>query len=73
MTRVARLVVELGAQRGGQVAGVAQWVRWRATWRRRVPRMAVGLIDEVFDALDEQTVRVPGTGTLDIVVLSLAR
>jgi hypothetical protein len=35
--------------------------------------MAVRLIDDVFDALDEQTVVVPGTGTLDIVVPSLAR
>jgi transposase len=31
------------------------------------------LIDEVFDALDEQTVVVPGTGTFDIVIPSLAR
>ena len=30
-------------------------------------------IDDVFDALDEQTVVVPGTGTLDIVIPSLAR
>lgn len=35
--------------------------------------MAVRLIDNVFDALDEQTVIVPGTGTLDTVVPSLAR
>jgi transposase len=35
--------------------------------------MAIRLIDEVFDALDEQTVVVPGTGTLDVVVPSLAR
>jgi transposase len=34
--------------------------------------MAPRLIDEVFDALDEQTVVVPGTGTLDVVP-SLAR
>ncbi len=33
--------------------------------------MATRLID-VFDALDEQTVVVPGTGTLDIVIPSLA-
>ncbi len=37
------------------------------------PRMATRLIDEVFDALDEQTVVVPGTGTLDLVIPSLAR
>jgi hypothetical protein len=34
--------------------------------------MAPRLIDEVFDAFDEQTVVVPGTGTLDVVP-SLAR
>lgn len=41
--------------------------------RPKAPRMAQRLIDEVFDALDEQTVIVPGTGTLDIVVPSLTR
>lgn len=41
--------------------------------RPKAPRMANRLIDDVFDALDEQTVVVPGTGTLDIVVPSLAR
>jgi transposase len=41
--------------------------------RPRAPRMAQRLIDEVFDALDEQTVVVPGTGTLDVVIPSLAR
>jgi transposase len=41
--------------------------------RPKAPRMAQRLIDDVFDALDEQTVVVPGTGTLDIVVPSLAR
>ncbi|CAM5345618.1 Insertion element IS110 uncharacterized 43.6 kDa protein OS=Streptomyces glaucescens OX=1907 GN=SGLAU_00260 PE=4 SV=1 [Streptomyces glaucescens] len=35
--------------------------------------MAQRLIDEVFDALDEQTVVAPGTGTLDLVIPSLAR
>ena len=35
--------------------------------RPKAPRMADRLIDDVFDALDEQTVVVPGTGTLDIV------
>ncbi len=35
--------------------------------------MAQRLIDDVFDALDEQTVMVPGTGTLDVVIPSLAR
>ncbi|MET8454054.1 hypothetical protein ABZV46_43870, partial [Streptomyces sp. NPDC005209] len=41
--------------------------------RPKAPRMATRLIDDVFDALDEQTVVVPGTGTLDIVIPSLAR
>lgn len=41
--------------------------------RPKAPRMAARLIDDVFDALDEQTVIVPGTGTLDIVSPSLAR
>ncbi len=41
--------------------------------RPKAPRMAQRLIDDVFDALDEQTVVVPGTGTLDVVVPSLAR
>ncbi|MEU5614961.1 IS110 family transposase, partial [Streptomyces sparsogenes] len=41
--------------------------------RPKAPRMAQRLIDEVFTALDEQTVVVPGTGTLDIVIPSLAR
>ena len=31
--------------------------------RPKAPRMAARLIDDVFDALDEQTVVVPGTGT----------
>ncbi|MFB7999934.1 transposase [Streptomyces sp. NPDC056002] len=39
----------------------------------KAPRMAARLIDEVFDALDEQTVVVPGTSTLDVVIPSLAR
>ncbi len=41
--------------------------------RPKAPRMAERLVDDVFDALDEQTVVVPGTGTLDVVVPSLAR
>ncbi|WP_374196697.1 hypothetical protein [Streptomyces sp. ISL-96] len=35
--------------------------------------MAERLVSDVFDALDEQTVIVPGTTTLDVVVPSLAR
>lgn len=41
--------------------------------RPKAPRMATRLIDDIFTALDEQTVVVPGTGTLDIVVPSLAK
>jgi transposase len=41
--------------------------------RPKAPRMAKRLIDDVFEALDEQTVVVPGTGTLDDVIPSLAR
>lgn len=41
--------------------------------RPKAPRMAARLIDDVFEALDEQTVVVPGTGTLDTVIPSLAR
>ncbi|EGG48600.1 IS110 transposase [Streptomyces griseoaurantiacus M045] len=35
--------------------------------------MVQRLMDGAFEALDEQTMVVPGTGTLDIVVPSLAR
>ncbi|MER7415162.1 IS110 family RNA-guided transposase [Streptomyces cacaoi] len=41
--------------------------------RPKAPRMAQRLIDDVLTALDEQTVVVPGTGTLDTVIPSLAR
>lgn len=41
--------------------------------RPKAPRTANLLIDDVFTALDEQTVVVPGTGTLDTVIPSLAR
>ncbi|CAM5574152.1 hypothetical protein KAURM247S_02719 [Kitasatospora aureofaciens] len=41
--------------------------------RPKAPRMAERLVDEIFDALDERTVVVPGTTTLDVVVPSLAR
>ncbi len=36
--------------------------------RPEAPRMTKRLIDDVFDALDAQTVVVPGTGTLDVVI-----
>jgi transposase len=41
--------------------------------RPKAPRMATRLIDDVFESLDEQTVVVPGTGTLDVIVPSLAK
>ncbi|MBY8847169.1 IS110 family transposase [Streptomyces sp. SP2-10] len=41
--------------------------------RPKAPRMATRLIDDIFAALDEQTVVVPGAGTLDIIVPSLAK
>lgn len=41
--------------------------------RPKAPPMAQRLIDDVFTALEEQTVVVPGTGTLDTVIPSLAR
>src|SRR5690606_14523640 len=41
--------------------------------RPRAPRMTERLVDDIFAALDEQTVVVPGTGTLDVIVPSLAK
>ncbi len=41
--------------------------------RPRAPRVAERLVHDIFDALDEQTVVVPGTGTLDVIVPSLAK
>jgi transposase len=41
--------------------------------RPKAPRMATRLVDDIFDALDEQTVVVPGTSTLDVIVPSLAK
>lgn len=41
--------------------------------RPRAPRMAERLVGDIFTALDEQTVVVPGTGTLDVIVPSLAK
>ncbi|MCP3770672.1 MULTISPECIES: IS110 family transposase [unclassified Streptomyces] len=41
--------------------------------RTRAPRMAERLVDDIFTALDEQTVIVPGTGTLGVIVPSLAK
>lgn len=43
--------------------------------RPRALRMAERLVDDIFTALDQQTVTVPGTGTgtLDVIVPSLAK
>jgi transposase len=41
--------------------------------RPKAPRMAQRLVDDIFTALDEQTVVVPGTNTLDVIVPSLAK
>ncbi|RCG16771.1 IS110 family transposase [Streptomyces diacarni] len=41
--------------------------------RPKAPRLAARLIDEVFDALDEQTVVVPGTEAAALIVPSLAQ
>ncbi|WP_306193206.1 IS110 family transposase [Streptomyces sp. MK5] len=41
--------------------------------RPRAPRMATRLVDDIFTALEEQTVVVPGTATLDVIVPSLAK
>ncbi len=45
--------------------------------RPKAPRMTARVIDEIFDALDEQPATVPrtgtGTGTVDVVIPSLAR
>ncbi|GGQ35368.1 hypothetical protein GCM10010233_61400 [Streptomyces pseudogriseolus] len=41
--------------------------------RPRAPRMTERLVDDIFTALHEQTVTVPDTGTLDVIVPSLAK
>ena len=69
-TAVTRLLERYGSPAGLRKAGRRRLVE---LIRPKAPRMAQRLVDEVFDALDEQTVVVPGTGTLDIVILSLAR
>ncbi|SFD64631.1 IS110 family transposase [Streptomyces aidingensis] len=40
--------------------------------RPRAPRMAERLVDDIFTALDEQTVTVPGTDTATLILPSLA-
>ncbi|WP_351235348.1 IS110 family transposase [Streptomyces sp. NPDC002133] len=41
--------------------------------RPKAPRMAERLVEEIFDALDEQTVVVPGTDAAALILPSLAR
>nr|WP_258565030.1 IS110 family transposase [Streptomyces sp. WELS2] len=41
--------------------------------RPRAPRMAERLVDDIFTALGQQTVVVPGTNTLDVIVPSPAK
>jgi hypothetical protein len=41
--------------------------------RPKAPCMAIRLIGDIFGALDERTVVVPGTGTLDIIMPSPAK
>ncbi len=67
--RAVLLAVEdhLGSPRSGRLDAIVH----RATALLGRPDDAE--IDEVFDALDEQTVVVPGTATLDLVIPSLAR
>ncbi|MDT0305313.1 IS110 family RNA-guided transposase, partial [Streptomonospora wellingtoniae] len=67
---VTWLLERYGSPTALRTAGRAELVE---AIRPTAPRMAARLIDEVFTALDEQTVVVPGTATLDIVIPSLAR
>ncbi|MFE2864918.1 IS110 family transposase [Embleya sp. NPDC059259] len=62
-------------ERHGSPAALRKAGRRRlvALIRPKAPRMAERLVNDIFDALDEQTVVVPGTTTLDTVVPSLAR
>jgi len=62
-------------ERHGSPAALRKAGRRRlvALIRPKAPRMAERLVNDIFDALDEQTVVVPGTPTLETVVPSLAR
>ncbi|MFF9352390.1 IS110 family transposase [Streptomyces sp. NPDC014734] len=78
--RLAHQAVTWLLERHGSPAALRKAGRRRLVEviRPKAPRMAQRLIDDVFDALDEQTVIVPGTGTPgtgtpDIVIPSLAR
>jgi len=62
-------------ERYGSPAALRKAGRRRLTEliRPKAPRMAERLVEDVFAALDEQTVIVPGTSTLDVIVPSLAK
>jgi transposase len=61
-------------QRFGSPAQIRKASRQRLVTllRPQAPRMAERLVDEIFVALDEQTVRVPGTEAVALIVPSLA-
>jgi transposase len=66
---VTHLLERFGSPQALRKAGRRRLV---SVLRPKAPRMAERLVNDVFDALDEQTVVVPGTGTLDVIVPSLA-
>ncbi|PJE97220.1 IS110 family transposase [Streptomyces carminius] len=67
---VTHLLERFGSPQALRKAGRRQLVN---LLRPKAPRMAERLVGDIFDALDEQTVVVPGTSTLDVIVPSLAR
>lgn len=66
---VLELLARYGAPREIQAAGIEQVT---AELRERAPRMAARLAGEIFDALAEQTVVVPGTDAAKIIIPGLA-
>ena len=66
---VTDLLTRFGSPQALRKAGRRQIT---ALLKPRAPRMAERLTEEIFHALDEQTVVVPGTGTLELVIPSLA-
>ncbi|MEW2574598.1 IS110 family transposase [Streptomyces sp. NPDC047070] len=62
-------------ERFGSLAQIRQAGRRRIATaiRPKAPRMADRLTDEIFTALDEQTITVPGTDAAALIVPSLAR
>jgi transposase len=67
---VTHLLERFGSPQALRKAGRRQLVN---LIRPKAPRMAERLVADIFDALDDQTVVVPGTSTLDVIVPSLAR